>query len=164
MDVSQRIAKNKVVSVAYTLRNAAGETLDEGTAEEPLLYLHGHENLLPAVESQLDGKTVGDKAEFTVSAAEGYGEREPDAFQKIERVHLPKTFTPEAGMEIVADFGEGPRPFTITAVTKDDITIDLNHPLAGVDLHFSFEVLEVRDAHEMELAHGHVHAHGNHHH
>lgn len=164
MDLSRRVARNKVVSVAYSLRDAKNQLIDEGTAEEPLVYLHGHENLLPSVEAQLEGMPVGGKKQFKVPAAHGYGEREPDAFQKVDRALLPKDFSPEAGMEIVADFGEGPRPFLITEVTADNITLDLNHPLAGVDLNFAFEILDVRDASAEEIDHGHVHTPGHHHH
>ncbi len=77
MKSSARVSKNKVISVAYALRDAKGTLIDEGKAEDPLVYLHGHENLLPAVEKQLEGMPVGGKKSFLVKAADGYGEREP---------------------------------------------------------------------------------------
>lgn len=158
------VANDKVVSLAYTLRNAKGEVLDQADASEPLHYLHGHHNLLPAFEANLLDALVGQKVEFTLSAADGYGEYETANLQEIERSLLPEGQDPEPGMAVLADFGAGQRPFPISKVTATHITIDLNHPLAGQELHFSVEVLEIRDAEPVEIAHGHVHLPGMHHH
>ena len=159
-----QVANDKVVSLAYTLRDAKGEVLDSANASDPLHYLHGHNNLLPAFEANLSGSVVGQKVEFTLSAADGYGEYETANLQEIDRALLPGGQDPEPGMAILADFGGGQRPFPITKVTSTHITIDLNHPLAGQELHFSVEVLEIRDAEPVEVAHGHVHTPGMHHH
>jgi FKBP-type peptidyl-prolyl cis-trans isomerase SlyD len=159
-----QVANDKVVSLAYTLRDAKGEILDSANASDPLHYLHGHNNLLPAFEANLLGAVVGQKVEFKLSAADGYGEYETANLQEIDRAHLPAGQDPEPGMAILADFGGGQRPFPITKVTATHITIDLNHPLAGQELHFSVEVLEIRDAEPVEVAHGHVHVPGMHHH
>jgi FKBP-type peptidyl-prolyl cis-trans isomerase SlyD len=159
-----QIGSNKVVSLAYTLRNGQGETMDEADASDPLVYLHGHGSLLPKFEAELDGLKAGDAHAFRLAAADGYGERLDSNVQEIERAHLPPNVEPEVGMAILADFGFGQRPFPIIKVTPSHITIDMNHPLAGEELHFSVEVVEVREASPEEVAHGHVHGPGGHHH
>ncbi len=158
------VAKDRVVKIAYTLRSSDGEVLDEATEDDALYYLHGHQNLLPKFEENLEGATPGDARSFVLSPEEGYGEKLEDPTQRIDRDMLQGDFEPEVGMEIVADFGDGPRVFEIQTVTRDYIEIDLNHPMAGEELHFEVKVLAIRDAHPSELEHGHAHGGGHHHH
>jgi FKBP-type peptidyl-prolyl cis-trans isomerase SlyD len=158
------ISNDMVVALAYTLRNKDGEVLDQGDTDEPLYYLHGHGNLLPSFEENLEGATVGEKRSFIIAARDGYGELVDNNIQEIERKLLPPDEEPEVGMQLAANFGDGYRTFEITKVTPSHVTIDMNHPLAGVDLHFEIEVLSVRAANREEISHGHVHGPGGHHH
>lgn len=147
-----------VVKMHYTLKNADGETIDASTPEEPLAYLHGAGNIIPGLESALVGKVAGDKAEVTVAPEDAYGQPDPqmvqqaplEAFQGVEKV--------EPGMAFQSQGPDGqPMMIMVTAVEDEMVTIDANHPLAGMTLTFSVEIVEVRDATEEEVAHGHVH-------
>lgn len=160
-----QIAENTVVSIHYTLTNAAGETLDSSLpGGEPLLYLHGHGNIVPGLENALTGKAAGDKLDVAVQPDEGYGEHHPQLIQDVPREAFEGVETLEPGMQFQADTGAGPRLFTITKVDGDQVTVDGNHPLAGEVLNFAVEITAVRAATDEELEHGHVHGEGGHHH
>ncbi len=159
-----KIAKDKVVALDYTLRNDGGETIDSSSGGEPLAYIHGNGSILPALEAALEGREPGEKFDLRLAAKDGYGERQAELVQVVQRKSLATIGKIKVGTQFHAQVPGGARVMTITAVDKDDITIDGNHPLAGVDLNFNVEVVEVRDASPDELAHGHVHGTGGHHH
>ncbi len=158
------IAQDSVVSIHYTLKDDAGETLDSSASGDPLTYLHGHGNLVAGLERALDGKSTGDKLAVKVAAADGYGEYDKQLVQKIPRRSLKGIANVSVGMRLHAQTEHGPRAVTVTQITGDMVTIDGNHPLAGQALNFDIEVTEVREATEEELSHGHVHGPGGHHH
>ncbi len=158
------VAKDTVVKIHYTLTNGAGEVLDSSSGGDPLGYLHGHSNIIPGLESQLEGKNVGDKLIANVSAADGYGVRDDELVQEVPRAAFPEDPEPAAGMQFQAEGPQGAQMVTVTAVSADTVTVDGNHPLAGVDLSFDVEIVEIRAASEEELSHGHVHGPGGHHH
>jgi FKBP-type peptidyl-prolyl cis-trans isomerase SlyD len=160
-----QIAKNSVVSIIYTLTNSEGKVLDSNKGGDALPYLHGHGGIIPGLEKQLEGKVKGDSLKVTVTPEEGYGVRDEKLVQKVPAsafkglpdVKVGKQFqgrTPEGHTTVV----------TITAIGPDEITIDANHALAGVTLHFDITIADVRAATKEELAHGHVHGPGGHHH
>jgi len=157
------IQKDSVVTFNYTLKDDAGEVIDSSAPGEPLAYLHGHGNLVPGLERELEGKNGGDKLTVKVNPADGYGERSAELVQKVPRRSLKGINKITVGMRLHAQTQQGPRAVTVTAVTGDMVTIDGNHPLAGQNLNFDIELVEVRDATEEELAHGHVHGPGGHH-
>ncbi len=157
------IKKDSVVTFNYTLKDDAGAVIDSSAPGEPLAYLHGHGNLVPGLERELEGKNAGDKLTAKVTPGEGYGERNKDLIQKIPRRSLKGIDKITVGMRLHAQTQEGPRPVIVTAVTGDMVTIDGNHPLAGQNLNFDIELVEVREATAEELAHGHVHGPGGHH-
>jgi len=154
------IAEKKVASIHYTLKNADGATLDSSAGQEPLTYLHGFQNLVPGLESELTGKNVGDKLSVIVTPENGYGEKDTNLIQTLEREMFGGIETIEIGMEFHAETQNGMQVVEVIDVEGDTITIDGNHPLAGVDLHFDVEVTDIRDATEEELSHGHVHGAG----
>ncbi|WOK07989.1 peptidylprolyl isomerase [Imperialibacter roseus] len=158
-----KIGKEKVVSIHYTLKDNEGTTLDSSVGDQPLLYIHGIGNLIPGMEEGLDGKVKGDKVEIKVSPEKGYGVRDERMIQKMPRTAFGDQKV-EVGMQFNAGTKNGQQVVTVTKVEMDGITIDGNHALAGVELNFSVEVLDVRDASKDELAHGHVHGPGGHHH
>jgi FKBP-type peptidyl-prolyl cis-trans isomerase SlyD len=157
------IKKDSVVTFNYTLEDDAGEVIDSSADGEPLAYLHGHGNLVPGLERELEGKNAGEKLTVKVSPADGYGEFSKDLIQKVPRRSLKGIAKITVGMRLHAQTDQGPRAVTVTAVTGDMVTIDGNHPLAGKNLNFDIELVDVRDATEEELAHGHVHGPGGHH-
>jgi FKBP-type peptidyl-prolyl cis-trans isomerase SlyD len=163
------IENGKVVSLSYVLKNDAGETLDS-SGDVALQYLHGASNIVPGLERKLGGRKVGDKLDVVVDPGDGYGMRDPRAVQDIPR----EAFPPDAPIEVGASFvvetpNGGLLQLHITALSKgpggeDLVRCDANHPLAGERLHFSVEILGVRDATDEERVHGHVHGPGGHHH
>jgi len=158
------IAQDQVVSIHYTLRDDAGEVVDRSADGAPLAYLHGHGQLIPGLERELTGKKPGERLQVKVPPAEAYGEYDHALVQKVPRRALKGVGDPRVGMRLQAQTPQGPRAVTVTQVSGDLVTLDGNHPLAGKSLNFEVEVAAVRPATEEELAHGHVHGAGGHHH
>ncbi len=159
-----KIAQDTAVSIHYTLRDADGATLDASGSTGPLAYLHGHGNIIPGLESALEGKVVGDKFTVNVAPEQGYGVRDERLVQMVPRTRFGDSAELVAGMQFQAQSPQGPRLVTVTRVEKDLVTVDSNHPLAGKTLTFEVDVAEVRKATRVELEHGHVHGPGGHHH
>ncbi|MCU0396569.1 MAG: peptidylprolyl isomerase [Cyclobacteriaceae bacterium] len=158
-----QIAKHKVVSIHYTLRDNQGAILDSSTGKDPLHYIQGIGNLIPGMEEGLEGKQKGDKLDIKVSPEKGYGERSEQLIQKVPRSAFGDQEV-RPGMQFQAQSSQGTQIVTVTEVGLENVTVDGNHPLAGVELNFSVEVMEVRNATADELEHGHVHGPGGHHH
>ena len=159
------IARNKVVLIDYTLTDDSQQVLDRSEAGEPLAYLHGAANIIPGLESALEGRKAGESLKVRVAPAEAYGERDDRLVQMVPRAMFEDSGEIQAGMQFHSADEEGHvTVVTVTNITDDTITVDANHPLAGVPLTFSVTVVEVRNATAEELAHGHVHGAGGHHH
>jgi FKBP-type peptidyl-prolyl cis-trans isomerase SlyD len=157
------VENGKVVSFHYTLTNAQGDVLDQ-SQEHPMPYLHGAGNIIPGLEKELAGKKVGDKLTVNVPAAEAYGEYHEQLVNDVPREAFQGVDQIEPGMQFQANTPEGVQVITVKAVNGETVTVDANHPLAGQDLNFDVEIVEVREATEEESAHGHVHGVGGHHH
>ena len=155
-----QITKNAVAAIEYTLKNDDGEVLDTSVGRPPLAYVHGIGSLVPGLESELEGKTAGDKLEVRVAPEDGYGPRHEAMVQTVPRDRLPPEPEPQAGMQFQAQTEQGPLVLTVVGVEADQVTLDGNHPLAGVALNFEVNVIEVREATPEELEHGHVHGAG----
>lgn len=152
------IANEKVVSIHYTLTNDKGETLDSSIGSTPLEYIQGRNNIIPGLENQLVGKKVGDKLKVSVTPKDGYGEMNSDMIQQIPVDHFKDVGEVQLGMHFqVGTPDGGVIVVRATEVTKDHITVDGNHPLAGVNLNFDVEVMSIREATAEELEHGHLH-------
>jgi FKBP-type peptidyl-prolyl cis-trans isomerase SlyD len=158
------ISQDQVVSIHYTLRDDAGEIIDRSADGEPLSYLHGHGNLIPGLERELTGRKSGDRLQVKVAPAEAYGEYDRELVQRVPRRALKGIADLRVGMRLQTQTPDGPRAVTVTQLNGDMVTLDGNHPLAGKSLNFEVEVAGVRAATEEELAHGHVHGAGGHHH
>ena len=152
-----KIAKNVVPSIAYQVRTQDGVLVDEAPANQPLDYLHGHNNLVIGLENALEGKAVGDTFEVRVKPEEGYGEYNENMVQRVPKEVFMGVDELEVGMRFIADTDVGPLPVVITAVEGDEVVVDGNHMLAGQELLFSVEVVATREATLEEIAHGHVH-------
>jgi FKBP-type peptidyl-prolyl cis-trans isomerase SlyD len=158
-----QIGKEKVVTIDYTLTDDQGEILDTSQGQEPLTYMHGAGSIIPGLEAALEGKVAGDKLQVKVAPADGYGERDEELVQAIPRNRFPGGDI-NVGMRFHAQGSAGSQAVTVVAVDDRNVTVDANHPLAGVTLSFDVQVREVRQATEDELKHGHVHGKGGHHH
>lgn len=159
-----QITEKTVVSIHYTLTNGEGEVLDSSNGQDPLAYLHGAGNIIPGLENALVGKAVGDSLTVTVPAEEGYGPVRDELVQDVDRSAFSGVDDIQAGMQFMAQTPWGEQPVTVVKVEGDSITLDGNHPLAGQTLTFDVEVVEIRDATEDEVEHGHAHGAGGHHH
>jgi len=160
-----KVAKSTVVTIDYTLTSDEGEVIDSSEGGEPLAYLHGFGNIVPGLESALDGRDQGESVNVKVAPGEGYGERDPELVHRATRAQFQGIDELEVGMRFQARSGNEMTVVTVVAVEGDDITLDANHPLAGVTLNFAVRIVGVRPATPVELEHGHPHgADGNHHH
>jgi FKBP-type peptidyl-prolyl cis-trans isomerase SlyD len=154
------ISKNKVASIHYTLRDNEGTIIDSSEGRDPLHYLHGAGNLIPGMEEGLEGKSQGEKLTLQIEPEKGYGEKDETLIQKVPRSAFGEQEV-KPGMRFSTNQGG---VVTVTDVGPDTITVDGNHPLAGVPLNFAVEVVEVRNATEEEITHGHVHGENGHQH
>ena len=159
------IAQNKVVTMNFTLTDDHGNVLDSTDNGGPFSFITGGNMVLPKLEEAVNGMLIGTKKSLKLNAADGYGNYNEDAIQVVGKENFPEDFVLEIGMEYIASNPDGVQmPFTITKVDGEEITIDFNHPLAGINLNFDIELIDVRDATTDELNHGHVHGAGGHHH
>ena len=154
------IENNKVVSLDYTVRDDSGQVIDTSEGNDPLVYLHGAQNIIPGLESALVGKESGEHFDISVQPADGYGEYKEELVQVVPRSAFEGVDKIEPGMVFTAQTEGGPVQLMVTGIEEDDITVDPNHPLAGKVLHFSGTVLGIREATQEELDHGHVHGAG----
>jgi FKBP-type peptidyl-prolyl cis-trans isomerase SlyD len=157
------IASQKVVTIAYTLKDDGGQVLDTSVDAEPLVYIQGVGSLVPGLEKALEGRGVGDHVSVSIKPDEGYGVRDEAMIRKIPIRKLPEGKA-QVGAQVRVETDVGPMLLLVLAVQGDYATVDPNHPLAGKTLHFEVDVVGIRDATEEELKHGHVHAPGDHHH
>jgi FKBP-type peptidyl-prolyl cis-trans isomerase SlyD len=159
------ITSNKVVTMNFTLKDDEGNILDTTDSDGPFSYLSGKNMVLPKLEETVSGMIIGMKKSIKLTAADGYGEYNEQVLQVVGKENFPEDFVLEAGMEYMASNPDGVQmPFIITNVEDETVTIDFNHPLAGKNLNFDVELLDVRDATAEELSHGHVHGPVGHHH
>ena len=158
------VAKNKIVSIDYTLKGTDGNVLDSSQGREPLQYLHGRGNIIPGLESALEGKAEGDQLNVSIPPGQAYGERDEKMVQPVPRSAFQGVQEIQPGMQFQANTQAGPRMITVVGVNNDQVTIDANHPLAGQTLNFDVKVVGVRDATQEELSHGHAHGPGGHQH
>ena len=158
------IEKDKVVSIDYTLTGDNGQVLDSSNGREPLAYLHGAGNIIPGLESALEGKDEGDELNVQIPPDQAYGQRDERMVQPVPRTAFQGVADIQPGMQFQAQTNAGPRLITVVGVEGDQVTIDANHPLAGATLKFDVKVVNVRDATSEEMSHGHVHGAGGHQH
>lgn len=158
------IAQDHVVLFEYVLKDDDGAVLDASQGH-PMAYLHGHHNIVPGLEKELEGKVAGDSLSVRVSPEEGYGPFEEGKSEQVHRREFPKDMELRVGMPIRAEGSDGQvMVLWIEKIQGAQVTITVNHPLAGKHLNFDIEVTSVREASAEEIAHGHVHGPGGHHH
>ena len=156
--MSLLIGENLVVSMHYKLTDNDGTVIDSSEGAEPLTYLHGAGNIIPGLENALVGKVKGDALQVSVEPADAYGEIIPELIQTVEKAVFQDADTVEVGMMFEAEGPDGQaQRIIVKDVDGDQVTIDANHPLAGLALNFDVEIVDVRAATEEEADHGHVH-------
>ena len=155
-----KIAPNKVVVLHYAVSDSEGTLIDSSYDHNPLAIIHGTGYLIPGLETALVDRVAGDKFEVNVEAEQAYGQRHDGFVQTVPKQMFEGIEELEVGTQLRATTDEGEQTVIVIDVQDDEITVDGNHPLAGIDLQFDVEILEVRDATEDELAHGHVHGEG----
>ncbi|KZK70614.1 peptidylprolyl isomerase [Shewanella baltica] len=155
-----KITQHSAVTIHYRLSDQEGRLLEDSFDSEPMLYLHGTENLIPGLEAALDGKTKGEKLDVTISAEEAYGPYHDGLRQAVPLEAFGDIEDIVPGMRFIAETEMGQRPVQVMEVKDDVVIVDGNHPLAGQSLNFSVEIVDVREASAEEIAHGHIHAQG----
>lgn len=153
-----QISDKKVVSIHYHLTDDSGEVIDSSEGQDPLTYLHGAGGLIPGLEEELEGKSAGDQLTVSVSPDKGYGEFQDSLVQTVPLEIFEGVESVEVGMQFQTSEENGSsRLISVTDVQGDQVTVDGNHPLAGMSLNFDVTVVAVRDATPEELDHGHAH-------
>ena len=150
-----------VVSMEYTLR-VDGEVLDSSAEAGPLQFLAGYGNIIPGLEREMTDMKIGDGKEVIVQPRDGYGEFDEQAFTDVPRTEFPGDMKLEEGLELRVTGEDGQDQLAVVdSFTDDTVRLDLNHPLAGAELHFSVKVVALREPTAEELDHGHVHEEGH---
>lgn len=161
------IEQNKVVTFHYRVREPGQEVIEDSHVDnDPAVYLHGHEGMVKGLEEALAGRKAGDTFSVTLTPEQAYGHRSEEAVQRISVKHVVggKKTQYRPGMVVQVNTSHGPREVVVIKAGLKTIDVDTNHPLAGKTLEFDIEVVDVRDASAEEIAHGHVHGEGGHHH
>ncbi|MFP4402029.1 MAG: peptidylprolyl isomerase [Candidatus Nanoarchaeia archaeon] len=152
------VEKEKVVSLHYTGTFEDGSVFDSSEGKEPLQFIYGVGQIIPGLEEGIDGLKVGDKKKIEkISPKKAYGEKSDEAMQEVPRSQLPQDVEVEVGMQLAAQGPQGPIPVQVSDIKDETVVIDFNHPLAGKTLNFEVEIMDIRDATQSELEHGHVH-------
>lgn len=157
------MSKN-VIGFHYELKDGSGNTIDSSTGKDPLLFLEGSGMIIPGLEKELVAMTVGDKKNIEVKAADAYGDIVQDLIVTVKRSQFPDDADLKVGDQFQVNEDPHAPIFTVKKIESEEVIIDGNHPLAGVDLFFDVEITEKRAATKEELAHGHAHGAGGHHH
>jgi len=159
-----KVEKDKVASIHYTLKSDKDEVLDSSEGKSPLSYIHGSGQLIPGLEKELEGKEVGAELTIVVPPADAYGEYNEEQVFVVGKDGFQGEEELTVGLQIQVDTGQGQAVGVVTKIEGDNVTLDLNHPLAGANLHFDVKIEDIRDASPEELDHGHAHGEGGHQH
>jgi FKBP-type peptidyl-prolyl cis-trans isomerase SlyD len=153
----QQVQDDTIVTMEYTL-TIEGEVVDTSHGNRPIEFIQGQQQIIPGLEKELYGMSIGDKKEVLVSPENAYGMVNPDNFAEVPRSEFPPEIPVQPGVELELTDDHGDRVGArIHSIEGDSVRLDFNHPLAGKDLHFEVEVTGLREATEEEIEHGHVH-------
>ena len=159
-----QIKKNTVASLNYVLKDDEDNVLDQSDSGN-FAYLVGTGQIIPGLENAVEGKQAGDQLNVSIMAVDAYGERTLEKIQRVPQTMFPQDVDIKPGMQFEAQASdENVSIATVDSIDGDVVVVDHNHPLAGKNLHFEVEVVDVREASAEELEHGHVHGPGGHHH
>lgn len=159
-----QITSGSVVVFDYTLTDDDKDIIDSSKGSEPLAYIQGEGQIVPGLEKAMEGKKAGDSFKVSISPEEGYGVHDPENISVVPADQIEGGEELEEGMQLHTEGEFGEQTVIITKIVGNEVTIDGNHPLAGLTLHFDITIRDVRPATKEELDHGHVHGPGGHHH
>ena len=159
-----QIGDKTVVNFHYTLCDEDGTEMETSRGGEPTAYLHGRDNVIRGLEAAMEGRSTGDVFSVTVGPEDGYGERQEDKQRRVPIKHIIFQGKLKAGMTVHLNTNNGAVPVTVVKAGRHSADVDTNHPMAGRTLTFDIEILDVREATEEEIAHGHAHGPGGHQH
>ena len=151
-----QITKNRVATLEYTVSSTDGRLLDSSANHGPMYYLHGSGMIIPGLADALEGRSAGETFNVTLPPDRAFGERDPEKIIPVDRKHFDGIDDLRVGMRFQAQLENGYRIVTVSAIEGDKVMIDANHPFAGRTVAFQVRIIEVRVAHEEELAHGHA--------
>jgi FKBP-type peptidyl-prolyl cis-trans isomerase SlyD len=159
-----KIEKDCVVQFHYQLKDQDMKLIEDSRNGDPMAYLHGHNNIFPKMETELLGKDTGATLTVSLEPEDAYGVRQEDSIQRVSRKHIATKGKLTAGMVINVNTDKGHRQVVVNKVGKFVVDVDTNHPMAGLTLTFEIEIIDVREATNEEITHGHAHGAGGHHH
>ena len=159
-----QITSGSVVVFDYTLTDDEKDIIDSSTGSEPLAYIQGEGQIVPGLEKAMEGKKAGDSFKISIAPEEAYGLHDPENISVVPADQIEGGEELEEGMQLHTEGEFGEQTVMITKIVGNEVTIDGNHPLAGMTLHFDIVIRDVRAATEEELEHGHVHGEGGHQH
>lgn len=155
---------NEVIGFHYTLKDQEGNLIDSSEGQAPLLFLVGSGHIIPGLETEVMAMNIGDKKNIIIEPEHGYGPVIEDLRITVKKSQFPDGAELKLGDQFQVNEEENAPVFTVVGLENDDVHIDGNHPMAGVQLHFDVEITEKREATEEEKAHGHAHGEGGHQH
>ena len=164
-----KIAPQHVVSLTYDLytkkEDGNEDFVESATTDHPLVFLFGAGQMLPKFEENLSTLSTGESYDFNLAAEDAYGVYDEEAVANLPLAMFKDVDMPGIGNVIPLQDNQGNRfQGQVVSIAEDAVIVDLNHPMAGQELHFKGKILEVRPATSDELAHGHAHGPGGHHH
>ena len=152
------VSKNKVVSFFYTVKDDQGNILDLTDSNTPFSYLHGASQIIPGLENEMEGRNVKEKFSVHIDSENAYGIHDDNLVMKVERSFFGSEPL-EKGLQLQIQSQDGYHIVTVVDFNDKEVTIDANHPLAGVNLNFDIEIKDIREATKEEMEHGHSHNH-----
>ena len=162
--IAMQAGKDKIVSIHYRVSEDQGEEIETSHGRAPMAFLFGHGNIIPGLEQAIAGRAVGDAFDAVIEPEQGYGKRREDFVQRVPKKYFRDGEHLKPGMSTTLSTRDGLRSVTVLKIGSSVVDVDLNHALAGKTLRFAVEIVDVRDASEEELAHGHAHGPEGHHH
>ena len=163
MTETKKVDDGQVVSMHYTL-HVDGQVLDSSEGSEPLQFIQGMGHIIPGLEQELYNMKIGDSKKVVVAAKDGYGEIDNEAYMDVPRDSFPTDVPAEIGTELeLRDQSDHPVYARIETISDENVRLNMNHPLAGKELHFDVKIADLRPATEEEVSHGHVHDHEHEH-
>lgn len=164
MSETLKVEDNHVVHFHYEMLDEDGNVAESSGDGDPAAALIGHENLMPGLEKAMAGRTAGEQFEVTLAPEDAFGLRQEGRTQRVSKKYLSRPARLKAGMQTRVQTDNGPRAVTVLKVGGKFVDVDLNHPMAGKNVTFKVNVVEVREASAEEISHRHVHGAGGHHH